>query len=190
MKRVLVIDNYDSFTFNLVHLIEKVSAEVKVDVVRNDEIDFQVILNYDGVVLSPGPGIPQEAGRLLDVIGMLRGKLPIFGVCLGHQAIGFSDGASLINLEKVFHGVATKISVVEDDTILLRHVPSVFQAGRYHSWVIDGAVSKGFRITARDEEGNVMAMESKEERLYGVQFHPESIMTEYGEQIMRNFLNS
>jgi len=190
MKRILVIDNYDSFTFNLVHLIEKVSSEVKVDVIRNDEIDLQIVLNYDGVVLSPGPGIPHEAGSLLDVIKMFRGKLPLFGVCLGHQAIGIADGASLINLEKVFHGVSTSINVVDDDTILLRNVPSSFRVGRYHSWVIDGALSEGLRITARDDQGNIMAMESKHERLYGVQFHPESIMTEYGEQIMSNFLTS
>lgn len=191
MQKILVFDNYDSFTYNLVHLIEKVSDDVKVDVVRNDEFSLEKGEHYDRIVLSPGPGIPEEAGDLLALIRMYKGRKPILGVCLGQQAIAVAEGAKLINLEKVFHGVATAMRITGNDSVLFRDVKNGFNAGRYHSWVIDEKTLPGnYRITARDEENQIMAIEDRNQQIYAVQFHPESIMTEFGEQIMLNFLKS
>lgn len=191
MEKILVFDNYDSFTYNLVHLIEKVKDDVVVDVFRNDKITMEMIEQYDRIVLSPGPGIPEEAGMLLEVVKTFRGKKPILGVCLGQQAIAVAAGGSLINLENVFHGIATPMNVQYRASVLFSGIPSPFAAGRYHSWVIDEkTLSNDFEITARDGDGNVMAIENRGDRIYGVQFHPESIMTSCGDSIMLNFLNS
>lgn len=190
MKNILIFDNYDSFTYNLVHLIEKVAPDAKVDVVRNDQFPLENGANYDCIILSPGPGIPEEAGDLLALIRMYKGKKPMLGVCLGQQAICVAEGGKLINLEKVYHGVATPMNVIEG-SVLFQNVKSGFNAGRYHSWVIDeSTLPKNYKVTARDSNNQVMAIEDALQKVYAVQFHPESIMTESGEQIMLNFLKS
>jgi len=190
MKRILVFDNYDSFTYNLVHLVEKVSPDAKVDVVRNDQFPLENAAKYDCIILSPGPGIPEEAGDLLALIKMYRGKKPMLGVCLGQQAICVAEGGKLINLDKVYHGVATPMNIT-GESVLFQNVKSGFNAGRYHSWVIDeSTLPKNYKVTVRDEQNQVMAIEDASQKIYAVQFHPESIMTEFGEQIMLNFLNS
>lgn len=190
MEKILVFDNYDSFTYNLVHLVEKVAPNVKVEVVRNDELKLENAEQYDRIILSPGPGIPEEAGDLLALIKMYKGRKPILGVCLGQQAICVAEGGKLINLEKVYHGVATPMSIGQG-SVLFKSVKSGFNAGRYHSWVIDEAtLPKNYKVTARDSNNQVMAIEDASQKIYAVQFHPESIMTENGEQIILNFLNS
>lgn len=187
--KILVLDNYDSFTYNLVHLVEKV-CDHEVHVHRNDKISIKEIEAYDKILLSPGPGLPNEAGVLLDVIKEYGSKKDILGVCLGLQAIGESFGGKLKNLDNVFHGIATPVQLLKEDN-LFRDCPKEFKAGRYHSWVVD---SKGlpdcFEVTATDEDGNIMAMKHKQYKVKGVQFHPESILSEYGEQIIRNWIFS
>lgn len=191
MEKILVFDNYDSFTYNLVHLVRKVARDARVDVVRNDQMSLADGEQYDRIILSPGPGIPEEAGDLLSLINRYRGRKPILGVCLGQQAIAVAEGGKLINLDEVYHGVATQMRVTAENTTLFRTLETGFFAGRYHSWVVDEkTLPEKYTVTARDEKGNVMAIENPAERIYGVQFHPESIMTDCGEDIMRNFLNS
>lgn len=191
MQRILVFDNYDSFTYNLVHLVEKVAADAQVDVVRNDQFLLEDGERYDRIILSPGPGIPEEAGELLALIKRYRGKKPIFGVCLGQQAIAVASGGKLINLDEVYHGVATRMRVTSRSTVLFKSLETGFFAGRYHSWIVDeSTLPKQYEVTARDEKGNIMAIENAAEKIYGVQFHLESIMTDCGDQIMHNFLNS
>lgn len=188
-NRILVFDNYDSFTYNLVHLVEKIT-DAAVDVVRNDKIALDDVAGYDKIILSPGPGIPGEAGSLLPLIKKYASTKSILGVCLGHQAIGEAMGGKLKQLETVFHGVATDVKQEKKSGFLFPGLPNVFKAGRYHSWVIDEKeLPEALMITARDEAGVIMAIQHKEFDLSGVQFHPESIMTEYGETLLRNFIN-
>ena len=186
--RILVFDNYDSFTYNLVQYLEKVSS-VKVDVFRNDKISLEEIGKYDKILLSPGPGIPSEAGLLLDVIKKYAPTKSILGVCLGQQAIGVVFGGKLVNLDSVYHGVATEMEVVKED-VLFKGLPTKFKAGRYHSWVVD---SKNFpnelEITVKDENGYVMGLRHKKFDVRGVQFHPESILTEHGLEIISNWVS-
>jgi anthranilate synthase component 2 len=190
--KILVFDNYDSFTYNLVHLVEKITHE-KVEIFFNDQIALENIMEYDKIILSPGPGIPEEAGLLLPLIKMYAPMKSILGVCLGHQAIGQAFGATLTNLSTVYHGIASNIIVeknqTEDDDSLFKGLPATFEVGRYHSWVVD---TKNFpadlEITATDETGYVMAMKHKIFDVQGVQFHPESILTPSGEMILRNWL--
>ncbi|HWY37639.1 MAG TPA: aminodeoxychorismate/anthranilate synthase component II [Bacteroidia bacterium] len=185
--KILVFDNYDSFTYNLVHLVEKV-CDHDVEVHRNDKIELKKIGQYDKILLSPGPGLPHEAGILLDVIKEYAGKKSILGVCLGLQAIGESFGGKLKNLDNVFHGIATPVRIIEEDN-LFKDCPKEFKAGRYHSWVVNRDGLPGcFDVTAVDEAGNIMAMKHKTLDVKGVQFHPESILSEYGEQIIRNWV--
>jgi len=185
--KILVFDNYDSFTYNLVHLLEKVCDD-EIEVFRNDKIALKDINVYDKILLSPGPGLPSEAGSLLEVIKTYAPTKDILGVCLGLQAIGESFGAKLKNLDKVYHGLATPIQLL-GDTVLFKDCPKEFKAGRYHSWVVDKVgLPDCFEITATDEEGNIMAMKHKTYNVRGVQFHPESILSEYGEQIIRNWI--
>ena len=187
--KILIFDNYDSFTYNLVHLVEKITDE-KPDVFRNDKIALEDIDKYDKIILSPGPGIPEEAGLLLPLIKMYADRKPILGVCLGHQAIGQAFGAQLINLDKVYHGVATKIIQTKRKSILFNGLGNEFEAGRYHSWIVDGtSLSADFEVTAMDENNYIMAMQHKKYDLQSVQFHPESILTPEGEIMMRNWLN-
>ncbi len=185
--KILVFDNYDSFTYNLVHLLEKV-CDYEIDVLQNDKIELQKINEYDKILLSPGPGLPKEAGILTEAIKTYASSKNILGVCLGLQAIGESFGAKLKNLDKVYHGIATTIKIVDDDN-LFKECPAAFKAGRYHSWVIDKlGLPDCFEITATDKEGSIMAMRHKIYNIKGVQFHPESILSEYGEQIIRNWV--
>lgn len=185
---VLVFDNYDSFTYNLVQIIERV-LETKVDVVKNDEISLEDIGRYDKIVLSPGPGIPEEAGILLDVIKRYAPEKSILGVCLGQQAIAEAFGGSLINLSEIFHGVATPAELVKENSKIFRNLPSGMEVGRYHSWVVN---PEGFpeelEVTAVDKDGMIMALQHKTYDVHGVQFHPESILTPQGALIIENFL--
>lgn len=186
--KILVLDNYDSFTYNLVHAIESITGE-KVEVHRNDKISLQEINRFDKIVLSPGPGIPDEAGILKEVIRTYAGKKSILGVCLGHQAIGEVFGGKLVNLDRVFHGIATNINLEVQDEPIFKDVPKTFTGGRYHSWIVDRAsLPSCFDITATEESGQIMAMRHKEFDLRGVQFHPESVLTECGLQIIGNWL--
>lgn len=181
----LIIDNYDSFTYNLVHLVKELGVNPKV--VRNDKFKIEDVKKYDKIILSPGPGLPDEAGLLKSLIENYASTKSILGVCLGQQAIAEVFGAKLINLEKVFHGVESEIEVVSDD-YLFAEIPQKFQAGRYHSWVVDPSLSPELELIAIDENQQVMALRHKNYDVRGVQFHPESIMTPSGKQIIQNFL--
>ena len=187
--KILILDNYDSFTYNLVHLVEKITGEFPA-VFRNDEISIADVGNYDMIMLSPGPGIPDEAGILKEVIKTYAGIKPIFGVCLGLQAITEVFGGKIINLEDVFHGVATEMRVTDKNATIFKDVPETFMAARYHSWA---ATDEGFpeeiQVTARDEDGLIQAIEHKIFPISAVQFHPESILTDVGEQLVTNFIN-
>jgi anthranilate synthase component 2 len=188
--QILVIDNYDSFTYNLVHAIKKISGE-DVKVVRNDEIDISSVESFDKIVLSPGPGIPSEAGMLKQVIASYAKSKSILGVCLGHQAIGEVFGARLLNMDRVIHGMSTPVHIVSRLTTLFRNIPDTFEAGRYHSWVIDEAnIPDCLEVTGVDNANRVMSIRHKEHDVQGVQFHPESILTPLGEQIIANWLYS
>lgn len=187
--KILVLDNYDSFTYNLVHYMEKVS-DAEIEVRRNDKITLAEIEPFDKILLSPGPGIPSEAGILLDVIRTYAPVKNILGVCLGQQAIAEAFGGTLSNLNKVFHGIATPVEIIKED-MLFKGLPERFNVGRYHSWVVD---SEGFpdalEITALDGSGQVMALRHKTYNVRGVQFHPESILTEYGSEMISNWINT
>jgi anthranilate synthase component 2 len=188
--KILILDNYDSFTYNLVHMVEKITGNFPA-VFRNDEISIQDVGNYDIIMLSPGPGIPDEAGILKEVIKTYAGIKPIFGVCLGLQAITEVFGGKIINLDEVFHGVATEMTSTDKEAILFKDIPVTFLAARYHSWA---ATDEGFpeeiQVTARDEDGLIQAIQHKFLPISAVQFHPESILTDVGEQIVTNFINA
>ncbi len=186
--KILILDNYDSFTYNLVQYIEEETGD-EVDVFRNDEISLEAVGNYDLIVLSPGPGVPAEAGIMPALIKRYAQEKVIFGVCLGHQAIGEAFGGQLINLDEVHHGIETEMTRTTTNDVLFKDVPKAFNAGRYHSWVIDPAtMPEELEITATGEYGGVMALQHKTLPIFGVQFHPESIMTEHGRLIIRNLL--
>jgi len=186
---ILVLDNYDSFTYNLVHIIKALGYK-NVEVHRNDKITLKEIERFDKILLSPGPGIPSEAGILLSVIKTFAGKKSILGVCLGQQAIGEVFGGMLTNLEKVYHGVATKTKIL-DKGILFEGIPAEITTGRYHSWVVDQKnFPESLLVTAVDEQGQIMALRHKTMDISGVQFHPESILTEFGEKMMQNWLEA
>ena len=188
--KIVIIDNYDSFTYNLVHMVEKITGNFPA-VFRNDEISLEDVNNFDLIMLSPGPGIPEEAGILKEIIRNYAGKKPIFGVCLGLQAITEVFGGSIVNLDTVYHGVATLMNVVDESAVIFKDIPTPFLAARYHSW---SATQDGFpevlKVTARDEAGGIQAIAHKVFPISAVQFHPESILTEVGEQIVTNFINS
>jgi anthranilate synthase component 2 len=193
--KILVFDNYDSFTYNLVHLVQKIIGE-KVDVFRNDQIPMERVNTYEKIILSPGPGLPAEAGMLIPLIRQYAASKSILGVCLGHQAIGEVFGGRLVNLTKVFHGVATPVNITErkpavssDQKDLFHGLPNGFMAGRYQSWVIDpDGFPECLEVTATDDSGHIMALRHKTYDVTGVQFHPESVLTPNGEYIMRNWL--
>ena len=188
MEKILILDNYDSFTYNLVHYVEA-NPNFEVDVYRNDEITLEKVDKYDTIILSPGPGLPKDAGILEDLIRKYAPTKKILGVCLGMQAIGEVYGGTLINLEEVYHGVATPITITEPSDLLFKGLPDSFDIGRYHSWVI---ANEGFptnlKITAIEENGQIMSLKHNDYKVYGVQFHPESILTEYGKEMITNFL--
>lgn len=186
--RILVFDNYDSFTYNLVQMIERI-LNTTVDVVKNDQIALSEIDQYDKIILSPGPGIPEEAGILLDVIREYAPTKSILGVCLGQQAIAEAFGGSLINLTEIYHGIATPAAIVKDDTKIFKGLSSGIEVGRYHSWVVNREdLSEELEITAVDKDGMIMALQHKTYDVHGVQFHPESILTPDGEVMIKNFL--
>ena len=186
--KILVFDNYDSFTYNLVHLVEKILHQ-KVDVFRNDQIPLEAVKAYDKIILSPGPGIPEEAGLLLPLIKEYASSKSILGVCLGHQAIGEAFGAKLVNLDKVYHGVATPITVTNPNSQILKGMGDTIEVGRYHSWIVsDKNFPEELDITAVDSNGFIMGLQHKQFDVQGVQFHPESVLTPNGEKMMRNWL--
>ncbi len=188
--KILVLDNYDSFTFNLVQYIERIVGQ-KVDVFRNDQITLDDVAQYDVIILSPGPGVPSEAGIMPELIKRYAPTKAILGVCLGHQAIGEAFGGRLENLTQVYHGIETPVEVIDNEEVLFKGIPQVFQAGRYHSWVVrKDELPAAFVVTAVDEQGIVMAMRHREYNVRGVQFHPESIMTEHGMRMLENFFSS
>lgn len=187
--KLLVLDNYDSFTYNLVHLIEKTS-NLPFDVVKNDQIALPEIEKYSKILLSPGPGLPSQAGIMPELLKAYSAKKSILGVCLGLQAIGETFGCRLKNLETVFHGLATPVKLTAQD-VLFEKCPASFVAGRYHSWVIDEkTIPPDLIVTAVDEHNHIMALKHQQFDVRGVQFHPESILSEYGEQILHNWLHS
>ncbi len=201
--KILVFDNYDSFTYNLVHLVKKIIPG-QVDVFRNDEIPLEKVADYDKIILSPGPGVPSEAGLLLSLIKEYAASKSILGVCLGHQAIGEAFGGTLINLSTVYHGVATPVRFADDKLSMEKHLnepftihqsrlfeglPNEIEVGRYHSWIIsEENFPHELEITATDGNGYIMALQHKTYDVQGVQFHPESVLTPDGETILRNWL--
>jgi anthranilate synthase component II len=184
--QVLVIDNYDSFTYNLVHLLQEQGAEVTVR--RNDKTTLEEVSNYSKIMLSPGPGIPDEAGMLKEIIRTFGPTKSLFGVCLGHQAIGEVYGGKLFNSNEVWHGVATPVTIVCEQEKLFTDLPKQFSTGRYHSWLVEQELPDCLVPTAVDELGNIMALRHKEYDVRGVQFHPESVLTEHGREIIKNWL--
>lgn len=187
-SRILVFDNYDSFTYNLVHMVEHI-LHTRVDVVLNDQCRLEDLTGYDKIILSPGPGIPSEAGMLLPLIRAYAGKVPMLGVCLGQQAMAEAFGGTLLNLEEVYHGIATKVLVTDPDWYLYRGLGPEFSAGRYHSWVVSpGDLPACFRVTGVDEKGMIMSIQHREFDICGLQFHPESVLTPSGALILRNWL--
>lgn len=187
-NKILIIDNYDSFTYNLVHLVNEIGMEC--EVWRNDKFELADVAAFDKIILSPGPGIPSEAGLLLDVIKTYAATKSIFGVCLGQQAIAEAFGGSLHNLKQPMHGIATPIKVTDKNEQLFKNLPQEFKVGRYHSWVVNSNdLPEDLTITAIDESDNsAMALKHKTYDVRGVQFHPESILTEYGKEMMANWL--
>ena len=189
MKKVVIIDNYDSFTYNLVHYLEDLNCEVTV--FRNDEFDIDELKPFDKILLSPGPGVPDDAGLLKTVIQTYAPTKSILGICLGQQAIGEVFGGSIINLEKVYHGVATKINIVSYDEILFDGLENQIEVGRYHSWVIDpNNFPEVLEITSIDENQQIMSLRHKTFDVKGVQFHPESVLTPNGKKILENWLKN
>ena len=188
MKKVLVIDNYDSFTYNLVHYLEDLDCEVTV--VRNDKLDLEDVEPYEKIVLSPGPGIPDEAGLLKAIIEKYASKKSILGVCLGQQAIGEVFGGTLVNLDEVYHGVATNVTITVDNEIMFKGLDKTIEVGRYHSWVVNTNLPDCLEATSFDENGQVMSLRHKIFDVKGVQFHPESVLTPNGKQLLKNWINS
>ena len=186
--KIVIIDNYDSFTYNLSHLVKELGGDVTV--YRNDQFELDALEEFDKIILSPGPGIPSEAGLLLDVIRTYAGKKPILGVCLGHQAIGEAFGGSLVNLSEVFHGVCTP-AIMTDQDYLIEGLPQTIEVGRYHSWVVSHeGLPSCLEVTCLSEEGYIMSMRHKTYDIRGIQFHPESVLTPDGKRIMENWMKN
>ena len=183
---VLVIDNYDSFVYNLVHYLEELDCRVTVK--RNNELDLEEVGNYDKILLSPGPGIPEEAGLLKQIIEKYGPEKSIFGVCLGQQAIGEVFGGKLINLREVYHGVSSKIRLSVKDELLFKDLEEELEVGRYHSWVVDLALPDCLEATSFDENGQIMSLRHREFDVRGVQFHPESVLTPFGKKMIENWI--
>lgn len=188
MKKLLIIDNYDSFTYNLVHVLKAIGS-YEVEVKRNDEVEISYVLEHDKIILSPGPGIPSEAGEMIEIIKAIATQKTTLGVCLGHQAITEHFGGELLNLNEVYHGVEGQMIRTDNDCPILRGIDKTFQAGRYHSWVSEkSSFPKELLVTSEDEKGEIMSFRHESLPIYGVQFHPESIMTPDGRVMMENFL--
>ena len=189
--KILVLDNYDSFTYNLVHILVQLGYGNSTDVIRNDKLTVKDAGKYDKILLSPGPGIPDEAGCMKDIIKEYGKSLDILGVCLGHQGIAEVYGAQLYNLQEVLHGIKSRVSINDTDEILFKGLPQEFDICHYHSWAVDAqSLPKDLVVTARDPRGIIMGIRHKEHNVRGVQFHPESIMTEYGVEIINNWLTN
>lgn len=188
MEKVVVIDNYDSFTYNLVHALNQITGN-RVDVFRNDKVEMSDLEGYSHIVLSPGPGIPDEAGMLKEIISIYAPRKRMLGVCLGHQAIAEVFGGKLINIRKVFHGVATRIHIIDKEDYLYRNIPGDFEGGRYHSWIVSGDdLPPSLKVTARAGDGEIMGLSHIEYDVKGVQFHPESILTKCGTELLTNWI--
>lgn len=188
MKTILVIDNYDSFTYNLVHYIEKLT-NICPAVFRNDEISIDDVDSYDSILISPGPGIPEEAGICLDVIRRYASSKSILGICLGHQAVCEAFHGKLLNLSTVYHGISSPVRIKTPEDSLFKNLPQIIMAGRYHSWVASRKnLPECFNITCEDENGIIMGISHKKFDVKGLQFHPESVLTEYGYEIIRNWI--
>ncbi len=188
MKKILVIDNYDSFTYNLVHYLEDLNCDVTV--VRNDKLTLEDVEPFEKIVLSPGPGIPDEAGLLKPIIEKYASTKSIFGVCLGQQAIGEVFGGSLVNLDDVYHGVATNVTISVDDEYIFNDLNKDIEVGRYHSWVVSPDLPDSIEATSFDANGQVMSLRHKEYDVRGVQYHPESVLTPDGKKILENWINN
>jgi len=188
MKKILVIDNYDSFTYNLVHFLEALGCEVTVK--RNDQLSIKDVEPFDKIVLSPGPGIPDEAGLLKEIIKKYSPTKSILGVCLGQQAIGEVFGGKITNLDNVYHGVATNIDITVDDESMFKGLDKTIEVGRYHSWVVNADLPDALEATSYDMNGQVMSLRHKIFDVKGVQFHPESVLTPDGKQILQNWVNN
>ena len=188
MTKILVLDNYDSFTYNLVHYLEDLNCDVTV--IRNDQLNIEYVNLFDKIVLSPGPGIPDEAGLLKLIIKRYASTKSILGVCLGLQAIAEVFGTKLINLDTVFHGVSTKVTICMENETLFNGLKKTFKVGRYHSWVIDTDLSNELEATSFDENGQIMSLRHKSYDVKGVQFHPESVLTPNGKQILKNWITN
>ena len=186
MTQILLIDNYDSFTYNLVHYLEELGAQVTVR--RNDKLSLEEVEAFSHIVLSPGPGIPDEAGLLKEIIATYAATKKILGVCLGQQAIAEVFGGRLENLSEVYHGIATPIEIIDPQATLFKDLPTEVVVGRYHSWVVSEALPESLKVTARDHKGQIMAIEHKEYPVHAVQFHPESILTPSGKKMLANWL--
>lgn len=185
--KILVIDNYDSFTYNLVHILRELGAPP--EVVKNDQINMEGVVTYDKILISPGPGLPKESGRMMEVIERYAPTKSILGICLGHQGIGEAFGASIYNIQNVLHGVTSQSKVVCHDDYLFQHIPSVFQCTHYHSWAVKAeTMTPDLEITAINDEGLVMGLRHKKYDVRGLQFHPESIMTPDGPQMIKNWV--
>jgi|ERR1035437_10982857 anthranilate synthase component 2 len=190
MKKILVIDNYDSFTYNLVHYIEKITG-TSPSVFRNDEIPLARVEDYDKILLSPGPGVPLDAGICVELIKRYAPSKSILGICLGHQAIGEAFGGKILNLSTVYHGIATKVLITDLNDPLFANIPCSITGGRYHSWVVSGDdLPECLNITCTDENGMIMGISHKSYDVRGLQFHPESVLTEHGIDIMRNWIDN
>ena len=187
MKKILVIDNYDSFTYNLVHYLEDLECEVTV--IRNDQLLLEDVEPFKKIVLSPGPGIPDEAGLLKPIIETYAKSKSILGVCLGLQAIGEVFGASLVNLDTVFHGIQTKIKIISNNECLFEGLNSTIEVGRYHSWVVDTELPECLEVTCVDHNNQIMGLRHKDYDVRGVQFHPESVLTPEGKKMLENWIN-
>ncbi len=186
--KILIIDNYDSFTYNLVQYVKELT-NAQVDVYRNDAISLAEIDSYDTIIFSPGPGVPEQAGIMIDAIKKYAPHKKMLGVCLGHQAIGMAFGSRLQNLKKVYHGVQTPVNITDTKDPIFKNVSSETEVGRYHSWVIEpDTLSAELEVTAQSEDGQIMAIKHKKYPVWGLQFHPESIMTEEGKKMIQNFL--
>jgi anthranilate synthase component 2 len=189
METILIIDNYDSFTYNLVHYVEE-NPNFKVDVFRNDKININTIKNYDTIILSPGPGLPKDAGILKAIIQKYASSKKILGVCLGMQAIGEVFGGQLSNLKQVYHGVATPITITNEQDPIFKNLPKTINVGRYHSWIVShDNFPEELEVTSVEENGQIMSLKHEEYKVFGVQFHPESILTEHGKKMINNFLS-
>ncbi len=187
--KILVIDNYDSFVYNLVHYLQELDCEVTIK--RNDQFKLEEVTAYDRILLSPGPGIPDEAGMLKDIIRTYAGKKPILGICLGLQAIGEVFGGSITNLSEVYHGVSTKAKILVNDELFFKGLGDEIEIGHYHSWVVTkDDLPEILEITSLDENGHIMSLRHREFDIRGVQFHPESVLTPKGKEMIKNWIDS